>query len=454
MIFLKNWNKYFMSISSKFMDFFARSVCAVLLTSFIPLFAADPPKNSVPTKVKPATTIEVRPAAAAAIEAPTPSQPILVAPLLPNTQSAVNVQVQAEESAPVAIVPVPSVTVNGVLGVFDFTLTLPRGWSVSTGARAKKALEADGNYMTPSFSFEGPNGGIIYGTWKIYDGGLIFTPESIAADNPGFPSGWGVKKEDIRSFVSKAGPIDYAVMTASGPGDGLLFSASSDKRMFAVWVDIPLAYKDKTDERSAWASLYYRGPAEGYAEAKTIYDSIMAGLRPNGVVLLNLAEYRRNYAAKNKTSAAIPAVSQITETNKPLDTSRDVAAAKKIPESEKTVERPEKLAEDQKKVLEVQKKVFDDQKKVFDDQRKVFDDQKKVVEDQKKGLEELKKVFDDQRKVVEDQKKVFEDQKKVFEDQKKGLEELKRVLEDQRKVLARMEKNVPPRTLLDMIKGD
>ncbi len=444
-----------MSISSKFMDFFARSVCAVLLTSFIPLFAADPPKNSVAPRARAATTIEVRPAAApAAIEAPKPSQPILVAPLLPDTQSAVNVQVQAEESAPVAIVPVPSATVNGVLGVFDFTLTLPRGWSVSTGARAKKALEADGNYMTPSFSFEGPNGGIIYGTWKIYDGGLIFTPESIAADNPGFPSGWGVKKEDIRSFVSKAGPIDYAVMTASGPGDGLLFSASGDKRMFAVWVDIPLAYKDKTDERSAWASLYYRGPVEGYAEAKTIYDSIMAGLRPNGVVLLNLAEYRRNYAAKNKVSAAKPAVSQITETNKAIDTSRDLAAAKKMPESEKTVERPEKLAEDQKKVLEVQKKVFDDQKKVFDDQRKVFDDQKKVfddqkkvVEDQKKGLEELKKVFDDQRKV-------FEDQRKVVEDQKKGLEELKKVVEDQRKVLARMEKNAPARTLLDMFKSD
>jgi len=443
-----------MSISLKFVDFFVRSVCAVLLTSFMPLFAADPPKNSVPTKVRPATTIEVRPAAAAAIEAPTPSQPILVAPLLPNTQSAVNVQVQAEESAPVAIVPVPSATANGVLGVFDFTLTLPRGWSVSTGARAKKALEADGNYMTPSFSFEGPNGGIIYGTWKIYDGGLIFTPESIAADNPGFPSAWGVKKEDIRSSVSKAGSIDYAVMTASGPGDGLLFSASGDKRMFAVWVDIPLAYKDKTDERSAWASLYYRGPVEGYAEAKTIYDSILAGLRPNDVVLLNLAEYRRNYAAKNKASAAKPAVLQITETNKAIDTSRDAAAAKKLPESEKTVERPEKLAEDQKKVLEVQKKGLEDQKKVFDDQRKVFEDQRKVFDDQKKVVEDQKKVVEDQKKGLEELKKVFEDQRKVFEDQKRGLEELKKVVEDQRKGLARMEKNAPARTLLDMFKSD
>jgi hypothetical protein len=381
-----------MSISSKFVGFFVRSVCAVLLTSFMPLFAADPPKNSVPTKVRPATTIEVRPAAAAAIEAPKPIQPILVAPLLPNTQSAVNVQVQVEESAPVAIVAAPSATVNGVLGVFDFSLTLPRGWSVGTGARAKKALEADGNYMTPSFSFEGPNGGIIYGTWKIYDGGLIFTPESIAADNPGFPSAWGVKKEDIRSSVSKAGQIDYAVMTASGPGDGLLFSASGNKRMAAVWVDIPLAYKDKTDERSAWASLYYRGPVEGYAEAKTIYDAIMEGMRPNGVELLNLAEYRRSYAAKNKASAAKPAVSQVTETNKPVDTSRDLAAAKKMPESDKTVERLEKLAEDYKKGFDDQKKVFDEQKKVFDEQKKVFDEQKKVFDEQKKFFEELKKV--------------------------------------------------------------
>jgi len=346
-----------MSILSKFVDFFVRSVCAVLLTSFMPLFAADPPKNSVAPRARPATTIEVRPAAAAAIEAPKPSQPILVAPLLPNTQSAVNVQVQTEESAPVAIVAAPSATVNGVLGVFDFSLTLPRGWSVGTGARAKKALEADGNYMTPSFSFEGPNGGIIYGTWKIYDGGLIFTPESIAADNPGFPSAWGVKKEDIRSSVSKAGQIDYAVMTASGPGDGLLFSASGDKRMAAVWVDIPLAYKDKTDERSAWASLYYRGPVEGYAEAKTIYDAIMEGMRPNGVELLNLAEYRRNYAAKNVAPAARSAAPQKTEANKATDTVREVAAAKRMPESDKTLERWEKLAERLEKLADRLEKV-------------------------------------------------------------------------------------------------
>jgi len=341
-----------MSISLKFVDFFVRSVCAVLLTSFMPLFAADPPKNSVPTKVRPATTIEVRPAAAAAIEAPTPSQPILVAPLLPTTQNTANVQVQAESSESLTSAPV-----NGVFGVFDFSLTLPRGWSVGTGVRAKKALEADGNYMTPSFSFESTNGGIIYGTWKIYDGGLIFTPESIAADNPSFPSAWGVKKEDIRSSVSKAGQIDYAVMTASGPGDGLLFSASSDKRMSAVWIDIPIAFKDKTDERSAWASLYYRGPLEGYAEAKTIYDGIMVGLKPNGVEILNLAEYRRNYAAKNKAPAAKSAVSQVTETNKAIDTSRDVAAAKRMPDSDKTLERWEKLAERLEKLADRLEKV-------------------------------------------------------------------------------------------------
>ena len=368
-----------MSISSKFVDFFVHSVCAVLLTSFMPLFAADPPKNSVAPRARPATTIEVRPAAATAIEAPKPSQPILVAPLSPNTQSAVNVQVQAEERVPVAIVSVPSTPVNGVFGVFDFSLTLPRGWSVGTDARAKKALAADGNDLTPIFSFESTNGGIIYGTWSVYDGGLIFSPESIAAGNPGIPSAWGVKKEDIRSFVSKAGQIDYAVMTASGPGDGLSFSASGDKRMSAVWIDIPFVYKDKTEERSAWAKLYYRGPVEGSAEATTIYDAIMEGMRPNGVELLNLVEYRRNYAAKNRASAAKPAVSQITETNKPVDTSRDVAAAKKMPESDKTVERLEKLAEDYKKGFDDQKKVFDEQKKVFDEQKKFFEELKKVA---------------------------------------------------------------------------
>ena len=319
-----------MSITSKFTDFFARSVCAVLLISPIQSFAADL-KSNVPVKGKPA----------AASEAATSNSRAVVVPLS-TTQNAVNVQLQAEARPPV----------NGVLGVFDFSLTLPTGWSVGSGALAKKALEADGNFMAPSFSFESTKGGVIYGTSKIYESGVIFSPESIAAENPSFPSAWGVRKEDIRSTVSKAGQVGYAVMTASGPGDGLLFSVSGDKRMTAVWIDIPVAYKDKMDVRSAWASVYYRGPVEGDAEAKNIYDAIMGGLKPNGVELMDLSEYRRTYLAKNNAGAAKPPVAPKSEVNKPMDPPKESTATKKMPESEKSVERLEKALERQEKLTE------------------------------------------------------------------------------------------------------
>jgi len=243
----------------------------------------------------------------------------------------------------------PSRTVKGTLGVLDYSLLLPRAWSEGVGMKAKLALQSDGNDLLPVFSFENGTGGVIYGTWRTFREGQIFSAATIGGGIPPFSSDWGINKDDVFNKVATVGNLDYAVLIASGPGDGLAFSVASKKRMTAVWVDIPVAYKDKAGVQSGLASIYYRGPLVRYAEAKGLLDALMESLSPNQVSLMTVGEFRSLFAAKATTSAPAPASKPTTQTSSA--TSKETRLLDRVGELEKEAERLLKSIQDLKKSL-------------------------------------------------------------------------------------------------------
>ena len=297
-----------MSKKSMFMNFTAHCVfAAVTLAITPPVVAQSKPKAAVPAKAK-----------------------------APNQDEAA---VGGENSVPTQDQTGTSRAVKGSIGVLDFSLLLPRGWSEGIGSKAKAALQSDGNDLPPAFSYESASGGVIYGTWRTFREGQIFSAETIGGGIPPFSSEWGINKGDVFSKVATVGKLDYAVLIASGPGDGLAFSMGSRKRMTAVWVDIPVAYKDKVAVQSGLASLYYRGPVEGYAEAKTLIDVLMESLNPNQVALMTVGEFRSLYAAK--PTAAAPAATPAPKaavTTLPAN-SRETKLSERVGELERDAER-------------------------------------------------------------------------------------------------------------------
>jgi len=318
------------------MLFSARSVGVLWLAALVPLHAADIKSNAV-VKAKPAAAIPAAPLNSANPEGS-----------VSNNQNAINAQMQGEAGPPV----------NGAIGVLEFTASLPRAWVTAISSpKVKLALESDGNDMLPTFIFENPTGGVIYGTWRAFREGQIFSAEKIGAGLPGFSSEWGIKKEDIYSKVSRTNKeMEYAVLIASGPGDGVTFAASGKKRMTAIWVDIPVAYKDKMDVRSGLAGIYYRGPVEGYPEAQKIIDGIMEGLNPTRVELITISEFRRLSAPKQNDAQPIPAVSPKPAPPIVSGNPKEANSPKNTADSEKTLERLERVAERLESVLEELKK--------------------------------------------------------------------------------------------------
>jgi hypothetical protein len=180
----------------------------------------------------------------------------------------------------------------------SFAVPLPRGWVEGSLTKVAERLKFDGNDLEPLFAFENPTGGVLFGTWRDFKPGQIFTAQALAGDVPGMPSDWGINKNDIMSTADTNGKFDYAVLRAIGMGDGMNFSLSGTKRTVSVWIDIPVAYQDKVDTRSGLASVYYRGPVDSYPDSKVLIDSILNGMSATQVTLISPAEFKMRAASK------------------------------------------------------------------------------------------------------------------------------------------------------------
>jgi galactitol-specific phosphotransferase system IIB component len=168
-------------------------------------------------------------------------------------------------------------------------------------------LKFDGNDLEPVFAFENQAGGVLFGTWRDFKVGQIFTAQALASDVPGMPSDWGISKNDIVSASDTNGRFDYAVLRAVGMGDGMNFSPSGAKRTISLWIDIPVAYQDKGETRSGLASVYYRGPVDSYPDAKALIDTILNGMNATQVTLISVAEFKNRMAFKQALPSSKPA---------------------------------------------------------------------------------------------------------------------------------------------------
>lgn len=196
---------------------------------------------------------------------------------------------------------------RGTLGVLSFVVQLPRGWGEGSLTKVAERLKFDGNDLEPVFAFENQAGGVLFGTWRDFKVGQIFTAQALASDVPGMPSDWGISRSDIVSAPDTNGRFDYAVLRAVGMGDGINFSPSGAKRTVSLWIDIPVAYQDKGDTRSGLASVYYRGPVDSYPDAKALIDTVLNGMNATQVTLISVAEFKTRMASKQAVVLPKPA---------------------------------------------------------------------------------------------------------------------------------------------------
>jgi hypothetical protein len=196
---------------------------------------------------------------------------------------------------------------RGELGVLSFAVQLPRGWGEGSLTKVAERLKFDGNDLEPVFAFENQAGGVLFGTWRDFKAGQIFTAQALASDVPGMPSDWGISKNDVLSTADTNARFEYAVLKAVGMGDGINFSPSGARRTVSLWIDIPVAYQDKGDTRSGLASVYYRGPVESYPDAKALIDTILNGMNATQVTLISVAEFKNRMAFKQAVPPPKPA---------------------------------------------------------------------------------------------------------------------------------------------------
>jgi len=196
-------------------------------------------------------------------------------------------------------------TASGAVGVLSFSFALPAGWSQVEPTRVLSILRSEGNELTPLFAYESPNGGLLYGTWREYSADQFVSAHAMAQDVPAMPPSWGINKRDVLSRVDKATNLDYAVMRATGLGDGLNLSLSGKVQTVSVWIDAPVTYLDKSEAKSGLVSIYFRGPLETFAQSQDVLDEFMNSLKPNQVTLLSLADYKSRTAPKQSAVTVV-----------------------------------------------------------------------------------------------------------------------------------------------------
>jgi hypothetical protein len=200
---------------------------------------------------------------------------------------------------------------NGSIGVLKYSVRPPSGWVSSSRAesKAQDLLVNDGVSMSPVLAFESSDTGIVYATWKVFNGGVVFSVEDLTA--PRFPSAWKIDEKSVQSMVENVKwdenfRLKYSSFRAVGAGDGFAFGSTRGIPTFGYWIDMPLAYADGNGVHSVLLSLYYRGAVsnrneEGINFIKLLVNSLrlQSGIRP-----LLLSEYNELFNTTQLGAAA------------------------------------------------------------------------------------------------------------------------------------------------------
>ena len=185
------------------------------------------------------------------------------------------------------------------IGDFEFRVVDPMGWKASTEAilQAENILKYEGVKLAPSFAYTNSSGSLVFGTIKILRDGLAFSAQQLASNVPQFPEAWGVKSNEVQNTSGRTDyGLEFAVMRASGPGDGKVFGRGKPYKTIGVWIDIPVQYQDSNGYRSVLISLFFRGFDSKKSSDENFLRLIMNSIIPNpGASIITEKTYKAQF---------------------------------------------------------------------------------------------------------------------------------------------------------------
>jgi hypothetical protein len=192
------------------------------------------------------------------------------------------------------------------VGIFEFGVPSTLNSDQSSINVALDILKSEeDSYGRPAFSFNVPNGGLIFGLWIQEDeGDLVTTREIISWLPQPFPSEWQIRNlnEFTERKYAKFG-YSYVSIAAEGKGDGKFFGSKNLRPTLAIWYHIPVFYKENNKLKTGRLKLYARTAAECKKNTEDLLQEIMTKLEPNpNFTLISEANYIQNLPPKKRQS--------------------------------------------------------------------------------------------------------------------------------------------------------
>lgn len=199
------------------------------------------------------------------------------------------------------------------IGDFEFKIADKSGWKASPEASAhvENIFKYEGVKLVPSFAYANSYGSLVFGAVKKLRDGLTFSSDQLSSSVPQFPEVWGIKNNEVQNSSGRTDyGLEFAVMRASGPGDGKVFGKGKLYKTLGVWIDIPVQYQDSEGYQSVLISLFYRGYDSKKSADENFLKAIMNSLMPvKGVTIITEKKYKTQFqsapeeAASNKNEA-------------------------------------------------------------------------------------------------------------------------------------------------------
>lgn len=197
------------------------------------------------------------------------------------------------------------------IGVLNFSLPASTLWKSQaiTEKKVKEILAHEDIKLDPTFAIEGPRGIVIFGTWKELPSEMVFSASELAKNVPNFPENWGIKEDAIFSIPKTlANGLEYSELRIVGNGDGRVFGLGKQYKTLAIWVDVPITYKDTRGFHSGLASLFYRGPdINSKGTPDTMFLTVLNSLKiKDGYSLVSTDVYKKASLAKESLAQGEP----------------------------------------------------------------------------------------------------------------------------------------------------
>lgn len=204
-------------------------------------------------------------------------------------------------------------TVSGKIGVLGFSTASPAGWRVGADVDRKAGEILASESIEKNIAFAtmfGTKGPIIFAIWTDFPPGFVVPAAQMAEGitDSAIPSDWKVLSGELRASTrTLSNRLEYAYWRLVAMGNGKQIGGSAGIKTLAVWIDIPVAYRDNGKVGAGVVSLFlrgaeadFKGPSKHSAEQFMI--SIAESLVPPGAEFVPFEVISANASEKAKKS--------------------------------------------------------------------------------------------------------------------------------------------------------